>query len=476
MTQKYYSELGGANFRMSHMGHNVREGPLQSGEPAQRKVPAPEQVHAPKEEAGGRVFETPSTPNPIPEQDLPGRVSDMLSIPKPTQEQDIAGRISDTLFTPATTQELSVDIPTVQVDIVLRAHEENPSFRVWGIKADRTDAFKLFFPVERTEEMKRILEMHQYMRDEGGEKVLFTWEEGAVEISNGLKAKIYSPPTHSSPILRIPEEEAESTTEEIPVEKRVVKQVEKPVEAKQQVEVKRPVEVKPVPEKKPREVPQPAQVAPVLVTPPVVAERITEGPPEKIAEKPTETSAPALPPKKEQKQAEEEGPLLLAKSSYLQDGEEVRKEAVLVSKMLREFRWNVEPAYMIGVMLDGNLSIETNTGVISRTLIKRIENLGYSLIAINVSRERPTAWFKRKTPQPHTTRTDASRLRELERRVDEQTRMLDDERRHFDDERAGWQQRFTLLKRLMASMGESAPSEEVGVDSADSEPEPDLAS
>jgi hypothetical protein len=306
------------------------------------------------------------------------------------------------------------------------------------------EAFMLFFPLDKPDEVRSLLEKRQYVKGSEGDKLLFTWSRGAVVISSEARAKLYPASMVLTPPAQMPEVEAKPTLRE------------------------KPVEVKPAAEEKPQEVRQPPIVARVTVTPPVLTE--------KVAEKAVETTASSAPPKKEEKDAEEEGPLLLAKSSYLQDGDETRKEAVRVSKVLRAFRWNVEPAYMIGVILDNNLSIETNTGVISRTLIKRIENLGYTLIAVNVSREKPTAWFKKKTVQPRAPGTDSGRFRELERRIDEQARMLDEERRHFDEERAGWQQRFTLLKRLMASMGEPAPTEEGGADLSEAEPEPDLSS
>ena len=72
------------------------------------------------------------------------------------------------------------------------------------------------------------------------------------------------------------------------------------------------------------------------------------------------------------------------------------KEAVRISKILRAFRWNVEPVYTIGVIVEDNLSIETNKGEISGSLVKQIENAGYKLSAVTATSSKPTAWFKRK--------------------------------------------------------------------------------
>ncbi len=63
--------------------------------------------------------------------------------------------------------------------------------------------------------------------------------------------------------------------------------------------------------------------------------------------------------------------------------------------MLKAFRWNVEPVYTIGVMLDDMLSIETSRSQISGTLIKRIEAAGYRLTAVVMEKGKPVAWFRK---------------------------------------------------------------------------------
>jgi hypothetical protein len=89
------------------------------------------------------------------------------------------------------------------------------------------------------------------------------------------------------------------------------------------------------------------------------------------------------------------GRLLLAKSSHVQQGEDYEREAERVSKVLKAFRWKIEPTYTIGVLFDDNLSIVTNTGLISKGLILAVESLGYTLVAITAESGKPTAWFKR---------------------------------------------------------------------------------
>jgi hypothetical protein len=92
--------------------------------------------------------------------------------------------------------------------------------------------------------------------------------------------------------------------------------------------------------------------------------------------------------------------LLVSKSWYVQGGNQNRQEAVRVSKVLKEFRWKVEPVYTIGVMLDDLLSIETSKNEITRPLIERIEGAGYRLTAVVVEQGKPVAWFKRNQEDP----------------------------------------------------------------------------
>ncbi len=450
MTQKYYSELGGANFRLSHMGHVVRESPL----PHEAQVP---QV-IPEQET--TVAEAPQADKKLTVAQEPAKAEETPAAEELAEAHPAAKRAAeeptkaDTVFNPV--GDFPVLLSKLQVDIAIREEDKKPSFIVWGLRNGKMDAFILFFPLENPSGLKNLLEKRQYVKQDHGDKILFTWARGVVEISDEAKAKLHPPVPEVTLPQKMPEVRAKPRVEEEPP--RVKLQVEEEL-----------IEEKSKVEEKPREVLQPPQVARVQATPPVVAERVVE----KVDEKPV-TVAPAYPAPKKEKEVEKEDPLLLARSSYLQEGEENRREAARVSKVLRAFRWNVEPAYMIGVILDDNISIETNTGVISRALIRRIESLGYGLIAVNVSRERPIAWFKRKAVQSHPTVSDSSRLREVERKLAEQTSLLDEERRRFDDERAGWQQRFTLLSKLMATMGEPLPAEEGSVDS--SEPEPDLTS
>jgi len=70
-------------------------------------------------------------------------------------------------------------------------------------------------------------------------------------------------------------------------------------------------------------------------------------------------------------------------------------EAVRISRLLRPFRWTVQPAYTIGVMIDDILSVETANGEIGGDMTKQIEGAGYKLSRVSVDKGKPVAWFKR---------------------------------------------------------------------------------
>ncbi|MEM3267168.1 MAG: hypothetical protein QXR69_00585 [Conexivisphaerales archaeon] len=66
-----------------------------------------------------------------------------------------------------------------------------------------------------------------------------------------------------------------------------------------------------------------------------------------------------------------------------------------ITKVLDSYRWNTQPPYRVGVIMNDILSIETSTGIISRGLIEKIERLGYTFTAINIQEGTPVAWFRK---------------------------------------------------------------------------------
>lgn len=97
--------------------------------------------------------------------------------------------------------------------------------------------------------------------------------------------------------------------------------------------------------------------------------------------------------------AETQPSLLLGKFSFVKEGEIYNTEAKRISNVLKAFRWKVEPPYVIGALFDDNLSIQSNTGVVSREMIMSIEQLGYNFIAVESPKGIMAAWFKKEGVQ-----------------------------------------------------------------------------
>jgi hypothetical protein len=87
--------------------------------------------------------------------------------------------------------------------------------------------------------------------------------------------------------------------------------------------------------------------------------------------------------------------LLMARFGYLEEGDEHFEEAKRVSKALKEFRWNVEPPYMISAIFDNVLSIQSRTGTMSASVIQKIESIGYKFVAVEAPKGKLTVYFKR---------------------------------------------------------------------------------
>src|SRR5437667_7781996 len=89
------------------------------------------------------------------------------------------------------------------------------------------------------------------------------------------------------------------------------------------------------------------------------------------------------------------GHLLLGKLSHIQEGEEYNQEALRVSKALGQFRWNIEPPYVIGALFDDIVSIQALAGSITKHVLEKVEELGYKFIAVDAPNGCVTAWFKK---------------------------------------------------------------------------------
>lgn len=92
---------------------------------------------------------------------------------------------------------------------------------------------------------------------------------------------------------------------------------------------------------------------------------------------------------------EEEPCILLSKFSFVKEGEKYARESIRVSQALSEFRWKIEPPYVISALFDENLGIESNTGSIGRDLLSKVEEIGYRFVAMESPKGVPTAWFRK---------------------------------------------------------------------------------
>jgi len=459
ITETFYSELSVGYFRLKHEGHDLVEAAAATPRPVKQE---------PREEA-------PSPLPPMQQEPLePAKPADA-----PTEESNPA-----------------VKVERVIVDTRVSPRDGFPVIRVRGLKGDELLFVRLFKP-EEAGKMRQFLGGGRYEDPDAG-NVVFTWEEDVISFQDepeerrapaeakraDVEPTEFVPPVDSvlSSMESLSVEEALAPIPEPPrAPEPSPPRIEKPRRAEKApapewtIEMAAPAELQPpVAAEKPPKVEKPierpiekvvrAKMEPVaaLEVPPT---------PEKLIEKaaPARVEPPAAIEKPEKAKKNHEA-LLLAKSSYVQEGEESMKEAVRISKILRAFRWNVEPVYTIGVIVEDNLSIETNKGEISGSLVKQIESAGYKLSAVTANSSKPTAWFKRK-PSEVPLVDDPERTRQLEQKVAELNKTLHEEREGASEQKATWEKRFLLLTRLVSSLREGGP--EPGAEPDDSEPQPE---
>jgi hypothetical protein len=133
-----------------------------------------------------------------------------------------------------------------------------------------------------------------------------------------------------------------------------------------------------------------APLAPELGAPQVIAVQEVKAP--EAPKVPSQAPA-AVEPGRAQAPAEE---VLLGKLSYVQPGDEYRDASVRVSRVLRKYRWNTEPPYVIGAIFDDLMSIQSQTGMFRASAIRSVAELGYEFIAVESPSGVVTAWFKKR--------------------------------------------------------------------------------
>jgi hypothetical protein len=160
-------------------------------------------------------------------------------------------------------------------------------------------------------------------------------------------------------------------------------------------------------------------------------------------------------------------PLLLARSSYIGESEEKRIDALRVSRVLKEFKWNVEPPYVIGVMVDDNLSVETNIGVISSSMVERMGKLGYKFVAVNAPQGSPVAWFKKDVNESLETNFPVGEA--------ERSMQIRKGKRTYNEDKAVWEESFVSLLMTVKDMDGEKLKRVTNIIRSE-RPEPDLKS
>jgi len=387
LSESFYSNLSVDKFKARHSGHDVV-----TGNPRVNKFEAKQSDNV----VGGNDEMAP--PPAVPE-----------AMPAPKETEPLKS-------------ETGVKVAKVLVDVLNFPSLGGPMIRVRGFDVFLEEAFTATLLLEQGAKVREMLESGKYL-DIDASRLLYVWEPDVVEYVEDAKTKLET--LGQSPTEAASSEPAPDSRESEVVDETVVSSAaEVVIDAVGEVEPSQ-VGAEPLPEapfsaptlQEEFEVPalpsppQPAQepsleVEQVEPSPPQPAqepslevEQVEPSPPSQMVQpKATartavdSTSESAISPLQE---AKEDSYLLVSNSWYIQGGTGNRNEALRISKVLKAFRWKIEPVYTIGVILDDMLSIETSRGEISRTIISRIESMGYKLTAVVTEKGKPVAWFKK---------------------------------------------------------------------------------
>jgi len=343
MSESFYSNLSVEKFKARHIGHDI---------------------------AGGN------------EQAVPPEAREEKSVPEARKSSE---------------RESGTKIAKMVVDLLNFSSLDSPILRVRGFDVNLDEAFTATLSFGERAKVRDMLATGEYLdRDASGQ--LYVWEQDAVEYVGdvkdklGLSSQAQAGATNAQPSPDL------SESQEVTDQATVASATEVLIDALGGEEtgqtdgetVSASISSMPGPSER---VESAASISPpesTQVQPPAPALTEVSVPSQPAPANPEENAVNA--PLGE---ANEDEYLLVSKSWYIQGGKGNRKEAVKVSKVLKAFRWKVEPIYTIGVILDDMLSIETTRTQISGTLIKRVESAGYRLTAVAIDRGKPIAWFKR---------------------------------------------------------------------------------
>lgn len=318
----------------------------------------------------------------------------------------------------------------VLVELVMLPSYPTPVFTITGVKDNLKNAFVQVVSPSQRDQVRETLERGKYL-DAGASDTVYVWEPKSISFSedanlamsfgpsrafgpeatdpspstdepspsdassasgNGQETQIAlsggeqtavvvsQPAPQEAPVLDAPSPPSDSAAPPPPSQPSAQAETASPTPARQDADVGAAI---PVAETAALAMPSPERVeAPTPTTP--------EG---KEAEAMSNTED------QQDAKVEEDKYLLVSRSWYIEGGSKNMGEAVRISRILRPFRWTVEPAYTIGVMVDDILSVETANGEIGGDMTKEIEGAGYKLTRVSVVKGKPVAWFK-KEPAP----------------------------------------------------------------------------
>ena len=315
----------------------------------------------------------------------------------------------------------------VLVELVMLPGYPSPVFTITGVKEDLKSAFVQVVSPSQRDQVKETLEKGKYL-DSGSSDTVYVWEPKSISFSEDANlAMSFGPssydgpnPTEPNPATEEPSpSDAPSTSRDVYEIQIASSRGEQSAKATKEVapQAEAPVLLALPGPSDSAASPPPSDSFPQLeASSPasaqaneVAAAASTSSEPEasaKLSPESREASIPAISAGKEeatvrssegsqQTKVEEDNYLLVSRSWYIEGGPKNMSEAVRISRLLRPFRWTIEPAYTIGVMLDDILSVETANGEIGGDMTKQIEGAGYKLSRVSVEKGKPVAWFKR---------------------------------------------------------------------------------
>lgn len=235
-----------------------------------------------------------------------------------------------------------VHLKSLVVDLVNEGSRH--TFKIFGVAGGREE-FSRSFDAAEAQDAKKFVESGVTMDERTG--MSFKWQPSSVDVSGEARAVLLNmdQPPELGPVEEVKEEIGDAGT------------------VQEQVVDTPPLPVEPV-----------VEAAPEPPKAKTKAKRVKKGKAEK--QKPTE-------------------PLLTGRFSFIAEGAEYAKEAAKVSKVLREFRWNIEPPYVIAALFDDILSVESQIGTMSAGVIEMISELGYRFVAIEAPKGKLTAYFRK---------------------------------------------------------------------------------